>query len=173
MTDTQERPKAPTGGGGLDSFFKLSERGTTVGTEIRAGVTTFLVMAYILFVNANILGAAGFPPEAVAAGTALVAGLLTILMGVVGNIPLAMAAGPAGGGGLRTRLVGVVGNVPLAGAAGLGLSAAVAFPLVIGSGLSPAGAMGVIVLEGVAVTILVLVGAREAIMNAIPNSLKR
>ncbi|MCO6501939.1 MAG: NCS2 family permease [Acidimicrobiales bacterium] len=148
MTDTQERPKAPTGGGGLDSFFKLSERGTTVGTEIRAGVTTFLVMAYILFVNANILGAAGFPPEAVAAGTALVAGLLTILMGVVGNIPLAMAAG-------------------------LGLNAAVAFTLVIGSGLSPAGAMGVIVLEGVAVTILVLVGAREAIMNAIPNSLKR
>ncbi|HEX6947831.1 MAG TPA: NCS2 family permease [Acidimicrobiia bacterium] len=148
MTDTQERPKAPSAGGGFDSFFRLSERGTSVGTEVRAGITTFLVMAYILFVNANILGAAGFPPEAVAAGTALVAGVLTILMGVVGNIPIAMAAG-------------------------LGLNAAVAFTLVRGSGLSPAGAMGVIVLEGLVVTALVLVGAREAIMKAIPTSLKR
>jgi AGZA family xanthine/uracil permease-like MFS transporter len=149
MTDTAERPTAPpSGGSGLDSFFKLSERGTSVGTEIRAGATTFLVMAYIIFVNPNILGAAGFDAAAVGAGTALVAGLLTILMGVVANYPVAMAAG-------------------------LGINAAVAFGLVLGDGLTPAGAMGVIVLEGLIVTALVLVGFREAIMNAVPMALKR
>jgi adenine/guanine/hypoxanthine permease len=147
MTDTKERPPAPAGGG-LDSMFKLSERGSSVGTEIRAGFTTFLVMAYIIFVNPGILGAAGLDPVAVGAGTALVAGLLTILMGVVANVPIAMAAG-------------------------LGINAAVAFGLVLGQGLTPEGAMGVIVLEGLIVAALVLVGLREAIMNAVPMSLKR
>jgi AGZA family xanthine/uracil permease-like MFS transporter len=145
MADTAQR--APSGGSGLDSFFKLSERGTTVATEVRAGVATFLVMAYIIFVNPSILGAAGMDPGAVAAATALVAGLLCIAMGVVSNYPLAMAAG-------------------------LGINAAVAFGLVLGSGLTPAGAMGVIVLEGIVVTLLVLVGLREAIMEAVPSSLK-
>ena len=114
MTDTQERAPAspPSGGSGLDSYFKLTERGTSVGTELRAGVTTFLVMAYIIFVNPSILEAAGFDRAAVGAGTALVAGLLTILMGVVANVPLAMAAG-------------------------LGLNAAVAFGLVLTDGLTP------------------------------------
>jgi AGZA family xanthine/uracil permease-like MFS transporter len=149
MTDTQERaPAPPSGGSGLDSYFKLTERGTSVGTEIRAGVTTFLVMAYIIFVNPSILSAAGLDPGAVAAATALVAGLLTILMGVVANYPIAMAAG-------------------------LGINAAVAFGLVLTDGLTPAGAMGVIVLEGLIVAALVLVGLREAIMTAVPMSLKR
>jgi len=143
MTDTRQSQ-----GTGLDSFFKLTERGTSVGTEVRAGVTTFLVMGYIIFVNPNILSAAGLEPGAVAAGTALVAGLLTILMGVVANYPIAMAAG-------------------------LGINAAVAFGLVLGSGLTPAGAMGVIVLEGLIVLALVLVGLREAIMKAVPISQKR
>ncbi|HEU4321430.1 MAG TPA: NCS2 family permease [Acidimicrobiia bacterium] len=150
MTDTQERaPAPPTGGGsGLDRYFKLTERGTSVGTEIRAGFTTFLVMAYIIFVNPNIIGEIGFDRGAVAAGTALVAGLLTILMGVVANVPLAMAAG-------------------------LGINAAVAFGLVFADGLTPEGAMGVIVLEGLIVAALVLVGLREAIMHAVPLALKR
>lgn len=147
MTDTRERPK-PASDSSLDRFFKLTERGTTVGTEVRAGVTTFLVMSYILFVNANILGAAGFPEGGVAAATALVAGLLTIAMGVVANMPIALAAG-------------------------LGLNAAVAFTLVLGSGLTPEGAMGVIVIEGLVITLLVLAGFRERIMDAIPMSLKR
>jgi adenine/guanine/hypoxanthine permease len=145
MADTAQR--APSGGSGLDSFFKLSERGTSVATEVRAGVATFLVMAYIIFVNPSILGAAGLDPGAVAAATALVAGVLCIAMGVVANYPIAMAAG-------------------------LGINAAVAFGLVLGAGLSPAGAMGVIVLEGLVVTVLVLVGLREAIMDAVPTSLK-
>jgi AGZA family xanthine/uracil permease-like MFS transporter len=143
MTDTKQ-PQAT----GLDSFFKLTERGTSVGTEVRAGVTTFLVMGYIIFVNPQILSAAGLEPGAVAAGTALVAGFLSILMGVIANYPIAMAAG-------------------------LGINAAVAFGLVLGSGLTPAGAMGVIVLEGLIVLALVLVGLREAIMRAVPMSLKR
>lgn len=150
MTDTQERAPAPPSGGGsaLDVYFKLTERGTSVGTEIRAGVTTFLVMAYIIFVNPSILEAAGFDRAAVGAATALVAGLLTIIMGVVANVPLAMAAG-------------------------LGINAAVAFGLVLTDGLTPEGAMGVIVLEGLIVAALVLVGLREAIMNAVPLALKR
>jgi AGZA family xanthine/uracil permease-like MFS transporter len=132
----------------MERFFKLSERGTSVGTEVRAGVTTFLVMSYIVFVNPGILSQAGLDAAAVSAGTALVAGLLTILMGVVANYPIAMAAG-------------------------LGINAGVAFGLVLGQGLTPAGAMGVIVLEGLIVTALVVVGLREAIMNAVPLSLKR
>lgn len=132
---------------GLDSFFKISERGSSVGTEIRAGVTTFLVMAYILFVNADVLSAAGLDPAAVAAGTALVAGIMTIAMGVFSNYPIAMAAG-------------------------LGINAAVAFGLVLTQGLSVEGAMGVILWEGLIVTVLVLLGLREAVMEAIPNSLK-
>ena len=140
--------------GGLDGFFKLTERGTTVGTELKAGLATFMVMSYILFLNPLILSnmfgeeeAAAFIPAA-AAATALVAGVLTIAMGLVSNYPIALAAG-------------------------LGINGAVAFGLVLGQGLTPAGAMGVIVLEGLVVLLLVLVGLREAVMNAVPVSLKR
>ncbi|MDH5420306.1 MAG: NCS2 family permease [Acidimicrobiia bacterium] len=132
---------------GLDAYFKISERGSTVGTEVRAGVATFLVMAYIIFVNPSILSEIGFDTAALAAGTALVAGILCIAMGVVSNYPLAMAAG-------------------------LGINAAVAFGLVFGQGLTPQGAMGVIVLEGILVTVLVVLGLREKVMDAVPASLK-
>jgi adenine/guanine/hypoxanthine permease len=129
-------------------YFKFAERGTDLATEVRAGVTTFMVMAYIIFVNPSILGA-GLKLDfaAVAAATALVAGIMTIAMGVVGNYPFAIAAG-------------------------LGLNAIVAFTLPA-KGLSADGAMGVIVLEGVVITILVVAGLREAIMEAVPLSLKR
>jgi AGZA family xanthine/uracil permease-like MFS transporter len=136
----------------LDRYFKFAERGTNIVTESRAGLTTFMVMAYIIFVNPSILGAGfGLKPEqlaAYAAATALIAGIMTIAMGVIGNYPLALAAG-------------------------LGINAIVAFTLVAGKGLTPAGAMGVIVLEGVAITVLVVVGLREAIMAAVPMALKR
>ncbi len=137
-----------TGTGVLDRYFRISERGSSLGIETRAGVTTFMVMAYIIFVNASILSAAGFDAASVAAVTALVAGIMTIAMGVFSNYPLAMAAG-------------------------LGINGAVAFGLVLGSGLTPAGAMGVIVIEGLVVTVLVLAGFREAVMKAVPASLKR
>jgi len=139
------------GGGMIADYFKFAERGTNLLTEARGGLTTFMVMVYIVFLNGSILGA-GFKLDpagvaAVSAGTALIAGLLTILMGVVGNYPLALAAG-------------------------LGINALVAFSFPA-RGLSPAGAMGVIVLEGIVVTLLVLVGFREAVMNAVPLALKR
>jgi adenine/guanine/hypoxanthine permease len=148
--------RAAPSGGGLDSFFKLTERGTTVGTEVKAGLATFMVMSYILFLNPIILSnmfagdeaAAGAFIPAAAAATALVAGVMSIAMGVVSNYPIALAAG-------------------------LGINGAVAFGLVLGQGLTPAGAMGVIVLEGLVVLVLVLVGLREAVMNAVPLGLKR
>jgi AGZA family xanthine/uracil permease-like MFS transporter len=148
-----ETPRATGGGGAIGEYFKFAERGTNMATEVKAGVTTFMVMAYIIFVNPSILAAAGIDPAAAAAATALTAGVLTILMGVVGNVPIALAAG-------------------------LGINGIVAFFLAQpvengGLGLGAAGAMGVIVLEGIAVLILVLVGLREAVMRAVPLSLKR
>jgi AGZA family xanthine/uracil permease-like MFS transporter len=133
---------------GIASYFKFSERGTTLGTEVRAGVTTFMVMVYIVALNGIIIaGPLGLDPVAVAAGTALVAGVMTIAMGLVTNYPFALAAG-------------------------LGLNAVVAFSLPA-LGMTPAQAMGVVVIEGVIITILVLAGLREAIMDAIPLALKR
>jgi adenine/guanine/hypoxanthine permease len=132
----------------ISRYFKFDERRTTLGTEIRAGVTTFMVMVYIVAVNPAILSAAGIDPGAAAAATALVAAVMTILMGVVANYPIAIAAG-------------------------LGINGIVAFGLVLGAGLTLPGAMGVIVLEGLVVTALVLVGLREAVMNAVPLGLKR
>jgi adenine/guanine/hypoxanthine permease len=140
-------------GGAIAEYFKFAERGTTLRTEVKAGVTTFMVMAYIIFVNPSILAAAGIPVGAAAAATALVAGVLSIAMGVVANAPIALAAG-------------------------LGINGFVAFFLAQpvengGLGLTWQGAMGVIVLEGLVVLLLVLVGLREAIMHAVPLSLKR
>ena len=129
-------------------YFKFAERGTNLATEARAGLTTFLVMAYIIFLNGNIIAKPlGLDPVAVAAGTALIGGIMTIAMGVVGNYPFALAAG-------------------------LGINALVAFTLTA-KGLDAKGAMGVIVIEGVIITLLVAVGLREAIMNAVPLALKR
>ncbi|MEO8423451.1 MAG: NCS2 family permease [Actinomycetota bacterium] len=139
---------------GLDRFFKISERGSSVRTEIIAGFATWLTMAYILFVNPTILGqvadGAGttlsFPQ--VLTVTALVAGVMTLAMGLYANYPFAIAAG-------------------------LGLNAFVAFTLVATLGLTWPQAMGVIAIEGVIITLLVLTGFREAILNAIPMDLKR
>jgi AGZA family xanthine/uracil permease-like MFS transporter len=145
---TSSATPASQRGGAIADYFKFVERGTDLVTEVKAGVTTFMVMAYILFVNPLILSNAGISVPAAAAGTALVAGVMTIAMGVVANVPIALAAG-------------------------LGINGAVAFGLVLTNGLTLEGAMGVIVLEGILVTVLVLVGLREAVMRAVPLSLKR
>jgi AGZA family xanthine/uracil permease-like MFS transporter len=149
MADTQADPVARVGGGpttGLDRFFKISERGSSVRTELIAGLTTWLTMAYILFVNPAILGLGGegLPFAQVLTVTALAAGVMTIAMGVVANYPFALAAG-------------------------LGLNAFVAFTLVGANGLSFPEAMGVIV-AGVIIT----VGPHrpaQAVMDAIPMDL--
>jgi AGZA family xanthine/uracil permease-like MFS transporter len=143
---------APTAG--LDRYFKISERGSNVRTEIIAGLATWLTMAYILFVNPAILGSipdhtgTTLPFDQVLTVTALAAGVMTILMGVVANYPFALAAG-------------------------LGLNAFVAFTLVGTFGLTWPEAMGVIVIEGLVIAALVLTGFREAVLNAIPMDLKR
>lgn len=133
---------------GIASYFRFAERGTDLVTEVKAGLATFMVMVYIVAVNPLILNAAGIDLAAAAAATALVAGVMSIAMGVFANAPIALAAG-------------------------LGINGIVAFGLVLGAGLTPAGAMGVIVIEGILVTLLVLVGLREAVMDAVPLSLKR
>jgi adenine/guanine/hypoxanthine permease len=144
------------GAGALDRYFRISERGSSVRIEVIAGVTTWLTMAYILFLNPAILGfqsvpdlqPLGLPFPAVLTSTALVAGIATIAMGLWANYPFAIASG-------------------------LGLNAFVAFTLVAGQGLSYPEAMGVIVVEGILITILVLTGFRNAVLNAIPMDLKR
>ena len=151
---TQEKT-APSHGGfaqSLDSFFQISKRGSTISHEIRGGIVTFFAMAYILVVNPAILGNAvpedgSITTQGIAAGTALVAGIMTILMGVVANYPLALAAG-------------------------LGLNAVVAFTLVLGAGLSYGEAMGIIAWEGILIFLLVLTGFREAVFRAVPAALK-
>ena len=141
----------------LDKYFKISERGSTIGQEIRGGVVTFFTMAYIVALNPLIiglakdgdgkfLGGADAPNlPLVAAATALVAGVLTILMGVVANFPLALATG-------------------------LGLNTFVA--VAIASKMTWADAMGLVVLEGLIITILVLTGFRTAVFRAVPTQLK-
>jgi AGZA family xanthine/uracil permease-like MFS transporter len=137
----------------LDRYFSITERGATVGTELRAGAATFLTMAYILFVNPQILGTVADNHGAhlafaqVLTVTALVAGVMTVAMGVYGRYPFALAAG-------------------------LGINAFVAFSLVGADHLSWPDAMGVIVVEGLVIAALVVVGFREAVINAIPLQIK-
>lgn len=137
------------------ALFDLQGRGSSLRTELRAGLTTFSVMAYIIFVNPLILTFAGVkglegkgPPfAATVTATCLVAGVTSILMGVWTNYPFALAPG-------------------------LGINAVVAFQLIAGMGLPWQAAMGVIVLEGLVLTILVLTSFRQAMMEAMPLSLK-
>lgn len=150
------QPPSNAPGSFLDRLFDLRTNKTTVGTEVLAGVTTFMVMAYIIFVNPAILSFSGVPGlegqgppfPATLAATCLVAALMSITMGLASNYPFAIAPG-------------------------MGLNAVVAFTLIAGMKLPWQAAMGVIFLEGLLITLLVLTGFRQAIMNAIPLSLKR
>lgn len=139
----------------LDQRFGVSARQTSLRTEVLAGVTTFMTMAYILFVNPAILGTDapqhgidGLPFPAVLTVTALVAGISTIAMGLVTNYPFAIASG-------------------------LGLNAVVAFQLVATQGMTYPEAMGVVVAEGLILAVLVFAGFREAVMSAVPLELKK
>ncbi|MGE5580514.1 MAG: NCS2 family permease [Bacillota bacterium] len=134
--------------GALERFFHLSERKTDVRTEVLAGVATFMTMAYVIFVNPSILEAAGVPKGPAITATALAAGITTLMFALFTNYPFAAAAG-------------------------MGLNGVVAFGLVLGMGLPWQTAMGVVFVEGVIITILVLTRVREAIMDAIPMTMKR
>lgn len=131
-------------------IFKLKANQTTVGREIVAGLVTFMAMAYIIFVNPKILAAAMGDEllPALAVATCIGAGILSILMGLASNYPLALASG-------------------------MGLNAFLAYGVIIGMKVSWPTAMGIIFIEGVIITILVLTNVRKQVMDAIPLDLKR
>ena len=131
----------------MEKFFKMGERGSSTGQEIRAGLTTFLAMAYIIAVNPSLLAAAGVPMNAAVTSTCVGAGIMTIFMGLFANRPLACASG-------------------------MGINAVVAYTLAALNGADWQVSMAVIFVEGCAILILVLCGLREAIMDAIPVSLR-
>lgn len=131
----------------LERFFQLKAHGTTVRTEVLAGLTTFLTMAYIVFVNPDILSAAGMPRDAVFVATCLAAALGTGIMGLYANYPVALA--PA-----------------------MGLNAYFAFTVVQGMGYTWQAALGAVLISGGLFILLSLFKVREWIVNAIPTSLK-
>lgn len=131
----------------LEKFFKLKDNNTTVRTEIIAGFTTFMTMAYILAVNPSILGETGMNPNAVMIATALASFVGTILMALLANYPFALAPG-------------------------MGLNAYFAYSVVIGMGYSWQIALFAVFVEGIIFIVLSLTNVREAIFNAIPATLK-
>ncbi|MEV6716168.1 NCS2 family permease [Lentzea sp. NPDC051208] len=146
---TQLRSRAATSP--LDQFFRITERGSSLGREVRGGITTFVAMSYIVLLNPLILGASADITGAkltiaeITTATALAAGVMTVLMGLVGNAPLAIAAG-------------------------LGVNGVVAFQMA--PAMTWAQAFGLVVLEGVCIVIMAASGVRERIINAIPEPLK-
>ncbi len=170
MVNSSQAPAETRTPSGLDAFFEITKRGSTIAREVRGGLVTFFTMAYIVALNPLIIGTAtdsqglllsGLPKldaagqviganvatsiAMVAAATALIAGLMTILMGVYGRFPIGLATG-------------------------LGLNAVLAY--VIAPQMTWAQAMGLVVWEGVIITILVLTGFRQAVFRAVPRSLR-
>ncbi|BDT59290.1 MAG: NCS2 family permease [Janthinobacterium lividum] len=131
----------------LDRFFKLTQSGTTVRTELLAGLTTFLTMVYIIFVNPSILGDAGMPKESVFVATCLVAALGTAVMGLYANYPIAMAPG-------------------------MGLNAYFAYAVVLGMGIPWPAALGAVFMSGCLFILVSLLGLRGMIVNGIPKSMR-
>ena len=131
----------------LERFFKLSEKGTTVRTEVIAGFTTFIALAYIMFVNPNILADAGVPKEAAVASTIWIAALSTLMMGVFANYPVALAPG-------------------------MGLNAFFAYYVCGVLGLHWTVALGAVFFSGLLFLILTISHVRQAIINAVPQNLR-
>ena len=152
-TKVTETPNEAGEISGLDRFFHISERGSSVSREVRAGVVTFFAMAYIILLNPLILGTSedsagtvlGIPQ--VAAATALVAGVMCILFGAIANYPFGIAAG-------------------------LGINTLVAVTLVGTEGLTWEQAMGLVVVDGIIIVLLAISGFRTAVFRAIPPSMK-
>ncbi len=131
----------------MEGFFKLKERGTNVRTEIMAGITTFMTMAYILAVNPGILGASGMDAGAVFTATALASGIASICMALLANMPFVLSAG-------------------------MGLNAYFSYTVVLGMGYSWQAALTAVFAEGIIFIVLSLTNVREAIFNSIPATLK-
>ena len=133
--------------GFLERFFKLRENNTTVKTEVLAGLTTFIALAYIIFVNPNILSEAGIPKEAAIASTIWIAALSTMVMGVFANYPVALAPG-------------------------MGLNAFFAYYVCGTLGLHWTVALGAVFFSGVLFLILTVSHIRQAIINSVPQNLR-
>lgn len=131
----------------LEKVFKLSENNTSVGTEVRAGIATFLTMAYIIVVNPGILSKTGMPFAGVLCATVLVSAVCSILMGVVANLPFALAPG-------------------------MGLNAFFSFTLCLGMGIKWQTALGAVFISGIVFIILSVIGVRKAIVESIPESIR-
>jgi AGZA family xanthine/uracil permease-like MFS transporter len=131
----------------LETFFKLKENGSDVRTELVAGLTTFLTMAYIIFVNPTILADAGMPKDAVFVATCMAAALGTLIMGLYANYPIGMAPG-------------------------MGLNAYFAYAVVLGMGVPWQSALGAVFLSGCLFVLISVLGLREMIVNGIPHSLR-
>ena len=131
----------------MEEFFKLRERGTNVKVEAMAGVTTFMTMAYILAVNPSILGKAGMDQGAVFTATALASAIASFCMALFANLPFVLSAG-------------------------MGLNAYFAFSVVLGMGYTWQQALTAVFVEGLVFIVLSVTNVREAIFNAIPNTLK-
>lgn len=131
----------------MEQFFKLSEKGTNVRTEILAGLTTFLTMSYIIFVNPAILAKAGMDAEAVLVATCISAAIGTLLIGLLANFPFAQAPG-------------------------MGLNAFFVFTVVLTLGYTWQQALGIVFLSGILFILLTVTGLRGAIIAAIPLNLK-
>lgn len=131
----------------LDGFFGIRARGSTVGTEVRAGTTTFLTIAYILFVNPTIMAAAGMPAADAAVATALSMGIATLVMGLWANFPFALAPG-------------------------MGLALYFTWGVVHGMGVTWQQALAAVFLEGILFLVISLGGLRTALLRAIPDNLK-
>ncbi len=132
----------------LDKLFKLKENGTTVRTEIIAGITTFMTMAYILFLNPSILGVTGMDTNAIFFATAISAGFVTIAMGLVANFPIALAPG-------------------------MGLNALFATVALAGVGMPWRVALGAVFISGIIFILLTVTKVRQILVIAVPNSLKK
>jgi len=132
----------------LEKLFRLSENKTSVKTEVIAGVTTFMTMAYILFLNPNILSSTGMDKNAVFFATAISAGFVTIAMGLVANFPIALAPG-------------------------MGLNALFATVAITGTGMPWRVALGAVFISGIIFIILTITKIRQILVIAVPNSLKR
>lgn len=132
----------------MDKFFKVSERGSTVSTEIIGGLTTFLAMSYIIAVNPAMMQVAGIPFGAALTSTCFGAAIMTVAMGFIANRPVALASG-------------------------MGINAVVAYGMCVGMGVDWRTAMAVVFLEGLVILALVICGVRESVMKAIPVDLQR
>ena len=131
----------------LERLFKIRQKNTTVRTEVIAGITTFIALAYIMFVNPNILAEAGIPKEAAIASTIWIAALSTMMMGLFANYPVALAPG-------------------------MGLNAFFAYYVCGVLGLHWTVALGAVFFSGVLFLLLTVSHIRQAIINAVPENLR-